>query len=212
MQPSARLAAGHTSPGGHPAACRRTAANRVAPAASFASAVSTSCEGSASQNYRIPLKWGQRFTYLIEQTDLGASAPAGATGRAEFSNPLRQRITTTDSTTTETWFSKAASEPVTGSSKVPVRHTNRTSPSSRAAGYELGGAYYLSLPKTGSAVPAGDVPDGVGVAASQTGADSGDTTTLTIMLAIVAALGGAGLTLLVMQRRARKQADQRSQA
>lgn len=234
-----------------------TSGGTITPGSSFNDAATLSSGATyqatmttgQSQYYRIPLKWGQRFTYLIEQTNLGANAPdSGATVRAEFSNPLRQRITTTDSTTSETWFSKAASEPMTGSSKVPVRYTNRTSPSSSAAGYEFDGAYYLSLtadsppttlttryrilvvisgapeagPRyqslpqgaatTGSAASTGGAIDPAGAAESQTGADSGDTTTLTIVMAIVAALGGAGLTVLVMQLRSRKQSAQGPQA
>ena len=62
----------------------------------------------------------------------------------EFSNPLREKVETTAFDPHETWFSDENIEPMTGSSTVPVRYTNRTS-LGRATGYQFDGDYFLRL-------------------------------------------------------------------
>ena len=95
--------------------------------------------------FRIPLQWGQRFTYLLTPT--GAPQPTlfpGAIAWMDVYNPVRDNVEMTRfDTGGQTWFTKNAPDPFTASTPYPVRYSNRDVSDSR--GYSLDGDYFLRL-------------------------------------------------------------------
>jgi Ca-activated chloride channel family protein len=95
--------------------------------------------------FRIPLQWGQRFTYLLTPT--GPAQPAlfpGAIAWMDVFNPVRDGVSMTRyDTGGEIWFTDDPPDPFTASTPYPVRYTNREMSDSR--GYSLDGDYYLRL-------------------------------------------------------------------
>jgi Ca-activated chloride channel family protein len=95
--------------------------------------------------FRIPLQWGQRFTYLLSPT--GSAQPAldpGAIAWMDVFNPVRDGVSMTRfDTSGEIWFTSDPPDPFTASTPYPVRYTNREVGDSR--GYSLDGDYYLRL-------------------------------------------------------------------
>ncbi|OFE16390.1 hypothetical protein BA895_18860 [Humibacillus sp. DSM 29435] len=98
------------------------------------------------QFFRIPLQWGQRFSYTVDEVDTAtASSSSPVYVRTNFYNPMRQEADTTGSSSSQPWFAARDTEPFTGSSNVPVRYTNRTRPGTSSGNYQLDGGYYLRL-------------------------------------------------------------------
>lgn len=95
--------------------------------------------------FRIPLEWGQRFTYLLTPT--GPADPQlypGAIAWVDVFNPVRDSVEMTRfDTTGAIWFTKNPPDPFTASTPYPVRYTNRDVTDSR--GFSLDGDYYLRL-------------------------------------------------------------------
>jgi Ca-activated chloride channel family protein len=95
--------------------------------------------------FRIPLQWGQRFTYILTPT--GPPQPAlfpGAIAWMDVFNPVRDGVSMTRyDTSGEVWFKNGTPDPFTASTPYPVRYTNREVGDS--AGYSLDGDYYLRL-------------------------------------------------------------------
>ncbi len=147
-----------------------------------------------SRYFRIPMQWGQRFSYLLTpdgnpQPEL---SPGGYASVAVF-NPVRQSIEMTEyDIGGEFWFNSGAPNSFSASTVYPARYTNRQEFRSRSD--SLNGDYYLRLmaPLTDEAssegylltvVVSGDVEAGpiyqVGDAgattATSTGASTADT-------------------------------------
>lgn len=95
--------------------------------------------------FRIPLQWGQRFTYLL--TPAAESAPElfpGAFAWMDAYNPVRDGVVMTQfDTGGELWFSASEPRPFTASTPYPARYSNRAMNDS--AGFSLDGDYYLRL-------------------------------------------------------------------
>jgi len=98
-----------------------------------------------SRYFRIPLQWGQRFTYLLSPT--GPAQPAlfpGAIAWMDVFDPVRDKVDMTRyDSSGEIWFKSAPPDPFTASTPYPVRYSNREMVDSR--GYALDGDYYLRL-------------------------------------------------------------------
>jgi len=95
--------------------------------------------------FRIPLQWGQRFTYLLSPT--GPAQPElfpGSIAWIDVFNPVRDGVSMTRyDSSGEIWFKNGSADPFTASTPYPVRYTNREESDSR--GYSLDGDYYLRL-------------------------------------------------------------------
>ena len=95
--------------------------------------------------FRIPLQWGQRFSYLL--TPDGSPQPKlspGAYASVDVFNPVRQSIEMTDHDIGgEFWFNSGPPNSFSAATIYPARYTNRLVYDS--AQYSLNGDYYLRL-------------------------------------------------------------------
>ena len=109
-----------------------------------------------SRYFRVPLQWGQRFSYLF--TPAGNPQPVispGAYVSVEVFNPVRQQVDMTKyDNGGEFWFnSTRPPNSLTASTVYPARYTNRSVFGSRD--YSLDGDYYLRLSIPGAATGRG---------------------------------------------------------
>ena len=116
-----------------------------APEVSSGATYSDSITTGENRYYRIPLEWGQRFDYIL--TEVGPATPKlgvpSLTG-VDVYNPARAKASMTSwDTSGQPWFAGQEHDPFNGSTRYPVRYTNRDS--TVAAEYSLDGFYYLRL-------------------------------------------------------------------
>ncbi len=98
------------------------------------------------QFFRIPMQWGQRFSYTVDEVSPATPLDNSAVYTTlNFYNPMRQKVDTTGRSGSQPWFAGRDTEPFTGSSNVPVRYTNRGNFGSSTGHYQLDGSYYLRL-------------------------------------------------------------------
>jgi len=117
-------------------------APRLASGATYQDTLAT----GESRFYRIPLQWGQRFSYQVTETG-PAEPPIGITGspiRVNLFNPVRSDVTDFADTTGRLWFATQLDEPLSGYTHYPVRYTNREGDTQRR-GFSLDGDYYLRV-------------------------------------------------------------------
>jgi Ca-activated chloride channel family protein len=99
-----------------------------------------------SRYYRVPLHWGQRFTYLI--TEVGPAQPAldanGAIVWVDVFNPVRAEVTRLVDTDGRGWFTRTVDDkPFSSSTEYLARYTNRAGGESRE--FSLDGDYFLRV-------------------------------------------------------------------
>ena len=147
VPPAAAKQDGAAAPthGGSPVAIAGGASFNDAPEIASGTTYTDTIVTGENRYFRIPLQWGQRFTYLLSPT--GPAQPElfpGAIAWMDVFNPVRDGVSMTRfDTSGEIWFSNDPPDPFTASTPYPVRYTNREVGDSR--GFSLDGDYYLRL-------------------------------------------------------------------
>jgi Ca-activated chloride channel family protein len=130
---------------GNPVAMAGGSSFNDAPEITSGTTYSDTVVTGESRYFRMPLEWGQRFTYLLTPT--GPADPElypGAIAWMDVFNPVRDSVEMTRfDTTGAIWFTDNPPDPFTASTPYPVRYSNRDVIDSR--GFSLDGDYYLRL-------------------------------------------------------------------
>jgi Ca-activated chloride channel homolog len=98
--------------------------------------------------YRVRLGEGQRLAYRVSVPALPAVDEESAMLRSSLASPVRAPLDQATGTRYTVWAGGDEGDTLHGSTAVPVRPGNRSSPDEDVAGYALDGDYYLVLDLT----------------------------------------------------------------